>query len=295
MAGVKPYGGHSMSGTLRRVLVCEPLTAGWCEGAGWSELGYFHAPRPDDAESQHAALVAALQKAGAEVARLPGGPVGSALSLDAVYAHDASFPTNHGMILMHMGKRTRRGEPELHRRWFEAQSIPVLGTIEAPGLTEGGDMLWLDESTVLIGEGYRTNAEGIEQMRQLLGRHGVEIIASALPYGPGPDACLHLMSLISILDERAAIVDLPCLSVGTVQLLERRGFTLIETEHDERDALAGNVLALGDNKLLAIAENEKTNARLENEGFEVLTYPGSEISVNGSGGPTCLTRPIWRG
>ena len=292
MAGVKPYGGHSMSKTLQRVLVCEPDAAGWGEGAGWRELGYFHAPRLDDAESQHAGLVAALDKVGAEVSRLPGG---DGVSLDAVYAHDASFPTNHGMILMHMGKPTRRGEPDLHRRFFEAQSIPALGTIEPPGLTEAGDMLWLDESTVLIGEGYRTNAEGIEQVRQLLAPHGVEVIASALPYGPGPDACLHLMSLISILDERAAIVDLRWLSVPTVQLLEERGFTFIEIEDDERESLACNVLALGDKKLLTIAENEKTNARLEKEGFEVLTYEASEISANGSGGPTCLTRPIWRG
>lgn len=291
MASVKSYGGHSMSATLQRVLVCEPLTAGWAEGAGWRELGYFHAPRLDEAQLQHAGLVAALGKVGAEVSKLPGG---DGLSLDAVYAHDASFPTNHGMILMHMGKRTRRGELDLHRRFFEAQSIPVLGTIEPPGLTEAGDMLWLDESTVLIGEGYRTNGEGIDQVRQLLAPHDVEVIASALPYGPGPDACLHLMSLISILAERAAIVDLRWLSVPTVQLLEARGFALIEIEDDERDSLAGNVLALGDKKLLTIAKNEKTNARLEKEGFEVLTYEASEISANGSGGPTCLTRPIWR-
>ena len=292
MPGVKSYGGHSMSKTLQRVLVCEPLIAGWGEGAGWRELGYFHAPRLDEAQSQHAGLVAALDKVGAEVSKLPGG---DALSIDAVYAHDASFPTNQGMILMHMGKPTRRGELDLHRGFFEAQSIPVLGTIEPPGLTEAGDMLWLDESTVLIGEGYRTNAEGIEQVRQLLAPHGVEVIASALPYGPGPDACLHLMSLISILDERAAIVDLRWLSVPTVQLLEARGFTLIEIEDDERDSLACNVLALGDEKLLTIVKNGKTNARLEKEGFEVLTYEASEISANGSGGPTCLTRPIWRG
>ncbi len=289
---MRSYGGQTMAGTLRRVLVCKPTTARWDHGPSWQELGYLREPAIDKASEQHTRLVRALEQAGAEVLELP---VDDALSLDAVYAHDASFPTDHGMILMHMGKPTRSGEPEVHGRWFEAHDIPVLGRIEPPGLTEAGDMLWLDAETVLIGEGYRTNADGIEQVRQLLAPFDVRVLTSPLPYGPGPEACLHLMSLISVLDERAALVDLPWLAVSTVGELERRGFHLIPIEADERDALCCNVLALGEKKLLAIAENEKTNARLEREGFEVSTYPGSEISLNGSGGPTCLTRPLLRG
>ena len=289
---MKSFGGQTMAGTLRRVLVCNPQTARWDNGPSWRELGYLREPAIDKASEGHTRLVRALEQAGAEVLELP---VDDALSLDAVYAHDASFPTDHGMILMHMGKPTRCGEPEVHGRWFEALDIPVLGRIEPPGLTEAGDMLWLDAETVLIGEGYRTNADGIEQVRQLLASFDVRVLTSPLPYGPGPEACLHLMSLISVLDERAALVDLPWLAVSTVGELERRGFRLIPIEADERDALCCNVLALGEKKLLAIAENEKTNARLENEGFEVSTYPGSEISLNGSGGPTCLTRPLMRG
>lgn len=288
---MKSFGGQTMAGTLGRVLVCEPETARWGNGSSWRELGYFHAPELDKASEQHGRLVGALEEAGVEVLELPAD---DALSLDAVYAHDASFPTDHGMILMQMGKPTRRGEPEAHARWFEAHEIPVLGRIEPPGLSEAGDMVWLDAQTVLIGEGYRTNADGIEQVRQLLAPFDVRVLTSPLPYGPGPGACLHLMSLISVLDERAALVDLPWLSVSTVGELERRGFHLVPIEADERDSLCCNVLALGEKKLLAIAENEATNARLENEGFEVSTYRGSEISLNGSGGPTCLTRPLLR-
>lgn len=288
---MKSYGGHTMSGALRRVLVCKPRTARWGEGSSWRELGYFHVPELDRASEQHERLVQTLESAGAEVLELP---IDDTLSLDAVYAHDASFPTDHGMILMHMGKPTRRAEAEAHARWFEAHDIPVLGRIEPPGMTEGGDMVWLDAETVLIGEGYRTNAAGIEQVRELLAPFDVRVLTAPLPYGPGPEACLHLMSLISIVDERTAIVDLPWLSVSTVNELERRGFQLIPIETNERDSLCCNVLALGDKKVLAIAENEKTNARLETGGFDVYTYPGSEISLNGSGGPTCLTRPILR-
>ena len=216
------------------------------------------------------------------------------LSLDAVYAHDASFPTDHGMILMHMGKASRRGEADAHQAFFEANGIPVLGRVEPPGLTEGGDMVWLDASTLLMGEGYRTNASGIEQVRALLAPHGVDVVGSPLPYGPGPDACLHLMSLMSVLDERVMLVDLEWLAVPTVTLLQSKGFELVPIVAEERDRLACNVLALGDRRLVAIEENEATNRRLEAAGFEVTTFPGEEICRNGSGGPTCLTRPLVR-
>ena len=293
MRAVKSFGGHSMSLPLRRVLLCAPKEAGWRgEGASWRELAYFHEPRGQAAEEQHGRVAAELEAAGAEVHFLPPG---EGLTLDAVYAHDASFPTDHGMILMRMGKPARRDEPERHQRFFESLSIPVLGGIEPPGTTEGGDMVWLDARTVLVGEGYRTNAEGIAQLRALLAPFDVEVLSAPLPYGPGPDACLHLMSLISILDEKAALVDLPWLSVSTVRELERRGFGFVGIEPSERESLACNVLALGGKKLLAIEENEKTNARLVREGFDVRTFSGSEICANGSGGPTCLTRPFLRG
>ena len=155
--------------------------------------------------------------------------------------------------------------------------------------------MWLDSKTLLIGHGYRTNASGIHQMRALLTPKGVEVFSAPLPYGPGPSACLHLMSLISLLDEHAALVDLPWLAVETVELLRSRGFNFIEIDPSERDTLACNVLALGNNRLLAIEENLKTNARLRQAGFDLRTFPGSELCINGSGGPTCLTRPLLRG
>jgi N-dimethylarginine dimethylaminohydrolase len=132
-------------------------------------------------------------------------------------------------------------------------------------------------------------------MRTLLAPKGVEVLSAPLPYGPGPAACLHLMSLISLLDERTALVDLPWLAVETVELLKGRGFSLVEIDYSERDTLACNVLALGEKRLLAIEENRKTNERLRQAGFDVRTFAGSEICINGSGGPTCLTRPLLRG
>ena len=161
-------------------------------------------------------------------------------------------------------------------------------------MVESGDLVWLDETTLLAGRGYRTNNAGIDQLRALLAVLGVEVIPAPLPYGPGPSGCLHLMSLMSVVDERTALVDLPLLAVETVELLRERGFQFIEIDPHERGTLACNVLALGNRRLLALEENRLTNARLRDAGFDVRTFPGSQIAVNGGGGPTCLTRSLLR-
>ena len=289
------FNGRSMTGALKRVLVGSPRTAGWNQPesvARWRDLGFHHAPDFATAQSQHEILCRELASAGAEVAELPPA---AALSLDAVYTHDASLATDHGLIVMRPGKPNRVLEGPHHGLFCETLGIPTLGTITAPGSTEAGDILWLDSKTLLVGHGYRTNAAGISQMRDLLAPKGVEVLSAPLPYGPGPSACLHLMSLISLLDERTALVDLPWLVVETVELLKARGFQFIEIDPSERDTLACNVLALGNKRLLAIEENRNTNARLRQAGFDVRTFPGSELCINGSGGPTCLTRPLLRG
>ena len=289
------HNGHSMVAPLRRVVVCSPRTAGWNRPghvSRWRELGFHHAPNFDIAQSQHVALTEELAAAGAEVLELP--PAADS-SLDAVYAHDASFAADHGMIIMRMGKPNRVVEGQHHEAFYKAQAITTLGTIAAPGATEAGDILWLDPKTLLIGHGYRTNRTGIQQMHDLLSPKGIEVLSAPLPHGAGPSACLHLMSLISLLDEKTAIVDLPWLAVETLELLQARGYNLIEIDYSERDTLACNVLALGEKRLLAIEENQKTNSRLRAAGFDVRTFPGSELCINGSGGPTCLTRPILRG
>jgi N-dimethylarginine dimethylaminohydrolase len=232
-----------------------------------------------------------LREGGAEVVCLP--PTES-LTLDAVYAHDASLPTDYGLVLMNPGKKNRVAEAQAHADFCGRLGIPVLGEIRAPGVSESGDIVWLDSRTLLIGDGYRTNKVGIAQLRLLLSSKSVEVLSAPLPYGSGPSACLHLMSLMSMLDEQTILVDLAWLAVETVELLKGRGFRLIEIEYSERDSLACNVLSLGGKRLIALVENAQTNQRLRDAGFDVRTFPGSEICINGAGGPTCLTRPLLR-
>jgi N-dimethylarginine dimethylaminohydrolase len=289
------FNGHSMVAPLKRVLVCSPRAAGWHQPervTRWRELGFHHVPDSSQAQSQHDTLCRELDLAGAEVIELSSSPD---ISLDAAYAHDASLATDFGLILMRPGKPNRVLEGRHQGSFCEQLGIPTFAEITSPGSTEAGDIVWLDSKTLLIGHGYRTNPAGIAQMRATLAPKGVDVISAPLPYGPGPAACLHLMSLISLLDEHTAVVDLPWLSVETVELLKSRGFEFIEIDYSERDTLACNVLSLGEKRLLAIEENHKTNDKLRAAGFEVRTFPGSEICINGSGGPTCLTRPLLRG
>jgi N-dimethylarginine dimethylaminohydrolase len=289
------FNGNSMVGALKRVLVCSPRTACWHQperAARWRELGFAHPPNFEMAQAQHEALCRELEACGAEVEEIPPA---LELSLDAVYVHDASLPTDFGLILMRPGKANRVPEGKHHGSFCQILGIPMLAKITAPATTEAGDMVWLDAKTLLVGHSYRTNAQGIQQMRGLLKPRGVEVLSVPLPHGAGPLACLHLMSLISLLDEKTVLVDLPRLAVETVELLKGHGYEFIETDYSERETLACNVLSMGERRLLALEENAKTNGKLRTAGFDVRTFPGSELCINGNGGPTCLTRPLLRG
>ncbi|MGD8376187.1 MAG: arginine deiminase family protein [Acidobacteriota bacterium] len=288
------FGGQTMAAPLRRALVATPDVAGWSrpeEAGRWQELGYRRPPDAAAAREQHLALCARLEEASVRIEHLAPG---SGLTPDAVYTHDASLTTDRGMILLRPGKVARRDEPARHADRFREIGVPVRGAIREPGTAEGGDLVWLDPATLLAGRGYRTNPDGIEQLREMLEPDGVTVVEAALPHGEGPGACLHLMSLMSVLDDTTLLVDLSALAVPTVELLRGRGRRLLAIDPAERGTMACNVLALGDGRLLALEENPRTNRGLREAGFDVRTFPGSELAQNGGGGPTCLTRPLHR-
>jgi len=177
---------------------------------------------------------------------------------------------------------------------FESLGLPLAGRIEGAGRLEGGDLVWFDATTCAVAQGYRTNEEGIAQLKTLLGP-GVEVVTVPLPHYRGPDDVFHLMSIISPLDADLALVHSPLMPVPFREWLLARGIELVEVAEDELDTLGCNVLALGPRRCLMAEGNPKTRARLESAGCEVLTYDATEISLKGQGGPTCLTRPLVRG
>jgi N-dimethylarginine dimethylaminohydrolase len=280
------YGGRSNVATLRRVLLRPPRAD---ELGTWREYGWRAAPDPVELAREHEALCLQLEEAGAEVVLadepVPGDP-------DAVYAYDPVLVADEGAILLRPGKDGRLAEPEALVPALAAAGVPVLARLEAPATADGGDMFWLDERTLLAGRGYRTNDAGLDAVRAAL--PGVDLIAFDLPHLNGAGEVLHLMSLLSPLDDDLVVAHLPLLPVRLVQLLEERGVRTVEVPADELDSMGPNVLAVAPRVALMLARNRETRRRLEAAGAEVLVYEGAELS-KGDGGPTCLTRPLLRG
>lgn len=286
----RTYGAQSMIAPLRRVLMRRPDAAfGDADPVRW-----HYTARPDltRAQEEHDALAEMLRRAGAEVIMHAAPQPDRA---DSIFVFDPALITDRGAIMLRMGKTLRRGEEEAMAARFAELGIPILARLSGEALAEGGDLLWIDEQTLAIGLGFRTNAEGIRQITAALAGQGVTIIPVELPYFTGPEACLHLLSLISIVDERRAVVYPPLMATPFWQELRRRGFELIEVPEAEFATMGPNVLAIAPGQCLMLEGNPETKRRLEAAGCEVLTYRGEEISFKAEGGPTCLTRPILRG
>ena len=216
---------------------------------------------------------------------------------DSVFPHDPSFVTNYGAIILNMGKKLRKHEPSLHKKFYESINIPILGEINSPGTVEGGDCLWVDEKTLVVGKGFRTNHSGVAQLKDMLNQYGIKVIGFDLPYFHGPDACLHLMSLISILDYNLAIVYKPFFPVELLKFLESKGFDCIDIPKKDfldSNGLAINILALSSRNIIMLEGFSKTEAILKKKGCDIQTFDGKELCVKAEGGPTCLTRPIYR-
>ena len=262
--------------------------------AQWAAHGFTAAPRFELACRQFDVFLAAVTAYGAETVFLPAD---AATTIDSLYARDASIVTPSGLVLGGMGKALRIPEADAQGRAFAgaaASADPfVAGRIEPPGSLEGGDVVWFDHTTVAVGHGYRTNAEGIRQLRGQLGS-AVELIEVPLPHWRGPGDVMHLMSLLSPVDADLAVVYSPLLPVPFRDWLIARGMTLVETPAEEFESMGTNVLALAPRQCLMLAGNPRTRAALERAGATVVEYDGSEISVKGAGGPTCLTRPLAR-
>lgn len=287
-------GAESNVTPLRSVLL-KTVASGWRDqarvDAEWQRLHYPARPDFSRAAEEYRLFRGLLEGAGVEVHELAPS-VGT--GLDSIYTHDPVIVTSRGAILCRMGKADRQGEPDAMRRWCDASGVPLLGAIEGDGLLEGGDLVWLSPRTVAIGEGYRTNADGIRQARQLFGDLVDEVITVPLPHWTGPGDCLHLMSLISPVDTDLAVVYSPLMPVPFRRLLLDRGYQLVEVPESEFVTMGPNVLALGPRRVIVVDGNPITRRRLEDAGATVLSYRGEEISLKGGGGPTCLTRPLLR-
>ena len=283
----RTFGGQTLVAPLRRVLVRAPDRTAI---ARWREFGWLAEPDPAIAAEQHEALCELLRAAGAEVV-YAGSDVSE--DPDAVYVFDPVIVSDRGALLLRPGKEGRRGEPSAMAEDLRALGVPVAFEMGEPATAEGGDTMWLDRRTLLVGRSYRTNDAGIRALRKAL--PGVEVLAFDLPRLRGPDACLHLLSLLSPLDDDLVVAYPPLMPIRLLELFAERGIAVVEVPEEEFDSLGPNVLALAPRVAVALEGNPETRRRMESAGVDVSVFEGSEIAHKGEGGPTCLTRPLLRG
>lgn len=278
------YGVRSAVAPLRRALLVAPTLEGDFAAAGWRQ------PDAELLRRQHESFCELLASLGVEVEVLPAQGDGL---VDSCFAYDPVFMTGGGAIVFRMAKDVRRAEPPRLAAAFERLGVPVAGTLGGEAVADGGDLLWLDASTVLLGRGYRTNAEGQRQVGQLLAAQGVAVERFDLPHHLGPGFVLHLLSVISpIADDLAAVFE-PLAPVPLLELLRERGIRWLPVPPDELDTQGGNLLAVRPGVVVLAAGNPGIRRLLEAEGCEVHEYEASELN-KGDGGPTCLTQPLLR-
>jgi len=257
----------------------------------WKALNYLSRPNFDESLGEYEAFEKCLID---ENVGLQFFPHNDTVKIDSIYCRDAAIATDFGMIICNMGKLERFHEPQVQRQVFEANDIPILGEIKSPGTLEGGDVAWLDEKSLAVGHTYRTNEEGIAQLKRLLEPKGIRVIVAELPHYKGEQDVFHLMSILSPVDKDLAVVYSPLMPIKFRNELLQRGFKLVEVPEEEFESMGCNVLAIGPRHCIMVEGNSITKKRLEMAGCLVSTYKGAEISVKGGGGPTCLTRPMMR-
>lgn len=281
----RAFGGQSMVDPLRRVLVRPPRDR---DLVAWRSYGWLHAPDPAGAVGEHETFCDLLRSLGSEV--LLGGPDEG--NPDAIYACDSALTCDDGVILLRPGKEARRTEPAALEADLVRFGVPVAARLEPPGTAEGGDIVWLDQETLIVGRSYRTNDDGIAQLAKAL--PDVRVLAFDLPHVDGRGSVLHLMSLLSPLDRDLLLVFPPLMPARLMELLEERSITMVPVPEEEFATMGPNVLAVAPRIAVALDGNPMTRTAMEGKGVEVHTYVGEEISKKGEGGPTCLTRPILR-
>jgi|TARA_B110000914_G_C15512682_1_gene471628 dimethylargininase len=282
----------SMTASLKKVALLQPSNC--LKDADPNEWHYGSTFDPEKVEGIHASFVKLLEAHGIEIYWIEDQ---NSKIADAVFTYDASLMTKFGAILMSPGKLLRSGEQDLHKIFYNSHDIPIIGSISDLARAEAGDTLWLDETTLVVGRGFRTNQLGVEQIKDILEPRGINVFSYDLPFYTGAAACLHLMSLISLVDTKAALVALPLLPVGFYELLTSKGFQLIEApmlEFEQSNTLSTNVLAVSPGNCVMLSGLPQTTEKLRKSGIKVQLFDGDALCVGCEGGPTCLTRPLYR-
>jgi N-dimethylarginine dimethylaminohydrolase len=286
------FGGQSMIRPLKKIFLKSPKDQTE-ENDLWKDFGYFHKPNLKQAIREHEGLVDLLRGEGIEVILAQENEKGSNKLLDSIFVYDNAIITNNGVILCKMGKELREEEVPVIERDLQRIGIPIYFKIQDDARLEGGDVLWLNPQTVIVGKTHRTNELGFLQLKMALEELSVEVYQFPLPYWKGPVDLIHLLSIIHLLDEDLAVAYLELMPLNMYEFLKERGIDLIALSYDELKAHGNNILMLKPRKGIMV-EGNKSKRKLEDHGVEILEFEGEDICHNRGGGPTCLSLPLLR-
>jgi len=292
---IKPFFNcNNMVDPIKKILLKHPRSAFVNQNKiniEYKKLNFLGAPNFDESINEYESFMEILISLNIKLYFLEKD---GKTTIDSIYTHDPFIISNEGAIICNMGKKNRINEIENIKKFLNKKNIPVIGEISAPGKLEGGDIVWINKNTIAVGIGYRSNIEGVEQLEKILFKSVKDIIPVALPHWNGPNDCLHLMSNLSPIDHNLFLVYLRLLPVEFIQYLSKNGIELIDVPDKEYQKMACNVLTVSPKEVIMLEGNPLTKNLLEKRKVKVHTFKGSEISIKGSGGPTCLTKPLLR-
>lgn len=288
------FGSQSETRPIRSILLKSPKEAFLNQhyvDSNWKDLNYTGPPDFYKTVEEFECFVELIKTQTSDILYLPQD---HRTGLDSIYTRDPVLMTHKGAVLCNMGKPQRNQEPAATGRYLESLGVPVLGAITGKGRLECGDVTWLKENVAAVGLTYRTNTEGVAQLKALIEDVVEEVIPVPLPHWKGENDCFHLMSIISPVDDDLAVVYSRLMPVPFRQHLIDSGVQLVEVPDNEFISMGCNVLALAPRKCVVVAGNPVARNRLEQCGAEVLTFNAENLCLKGGGGPTCLTRPLFR-
>ncbi|MDB2599690.1 arginine deiminase family protein [Gammaproteobacteria bacterium] len=256
----------------------------------WKALRFHAKPNLKRAMIEYTHFKGLLEDDGISIIDLPSSKL---LTIDSIYTRDSILISKGGLILCNMGRSSRTPEAGANFNILASQGYKMAGQIKAPGTLEGGDFIWIDDHHAAVGLGPRTNAEGIRQLKEILGP-SVELHIVNLPQPSHPDDVLHLMSIISPLDKDLSLIYKPFMPESFTNWLSNLGIKFIEVSDKEYLLMGCNVLATSPRSIIMLEQLPCVQSELERAGCKIRTYKGMEISRKGEGGPTCLTRPLRR-
>jgi len=291
---MKNFGAQNMVSSLKKVLMKKPQT--FMSKVDTQKWNYITPLDQHLINENYNDFYKIIKNSGAEIIELQLENESEELC-DSTFTQDPSLILNEGAIILNMGKQLRKKETLAHKNFYDSINIPILGSIINDGTVEGGDCLWINNTTLLVGESYRTNRAGIEQLHEILKSLNIQLIPIKLPQNNNKSSCFHLMSIISMLDHDLAIGCERLLPFDLKNILKNNRIELInmpEKEYFKSNTLAVNVLALSPRNLVTIEGYPKTLDLLSKAECKLSLFSGSELCIKAEGGPTCLTRPIWR-